>query len=97
MLLGAGGLLKARRATTKTEVVPPEANPLERLPARIPRERNRALAVCEGDIVTSGGVTLGNDTSFSLLERFLCREVASQPARIMEYSVAVAGTREDFH
>jgi transcriptional regulator GlxA family with amidase domain len=93
MLLGAAGLLKARLATTKTQVVPPEINPLEALTMEYGAKGSRALVVDDGDIVTGGGVTLGIDTTFYLLERFLGRDVASETARIMEYSAALVANK----
>nr|WKF60199.1 Isonitrile hydratase [Paraburkholderia busanensis] len=93
MILGAAGLLDGRTATTKFEVVPPETSPLDTLRDRYGVDATAALTVDAGSVVTGGGVTLGIDTTLYLLQRFLGERVASETARIMEYSAAWQANR----
>lgn len=96
MILAAAGLLDGRRATTKSEVIGAEI-----APTRLMRERHAAIDVVEGAslvddgiVLTGGGVTLGIDATLYLLERLLGADVASETARIMEYSRALRANRE---
>jgi transcriptional regulator GlxA family with amidase domain len=91
MILGAAGLLAGRRATTKREVLPGEARPLDLL-ARQCRDARivEARLVDDGTVVTGGGVALGIDVTLHLLERFCGPAVADETARILEYRAARA-------
>ena len=89
MILAAAGLLDQKTATTKVEVVPPEAPPLDMLREQYSAIKTRhALIVDEGNIVTGGGVTLGIDTILYLIEREFGAREADEVARIMEYQAA---------
>jgi len=96
MILAAAGVLDGLKATTKCEVTGAEIAPL-----RLMRERHPGIEVIErasivdcGAVVTGGGVTLGIDATLYLLARLLGDEVASETARIMEYSRAWRVNRE---
>ena len=89
MILAAAGLLDGKTATTKVEVVPPEAPPLDVLKNHYPEVKTlRALIIDEGQIVTGGGVTLGIDTILYVIEREFGAREANEVARIMEYQAA---------
>ena len=85
LILGAAGVLDGRRATTKREILPGEARPLDLLGRRDAIEAVEARIVDEGRVITGGGVSLGIDMSLYLLERFLGAHVADETARILEY------------
>lgn len=90
MILAAAGLLDNVEATTKTEVIGAERQPLEILNERYPAIRTTdGVAVFSGNRFTSGGVSLGIDAIFYVLERVLGTTVAQETARIMEYSRAL--------
>jgi transcriptional regulator GlxA family with amidase domain len=96
MILAAAGLLDGHAATTKQQAIGAEVPPV-----RLMRERHPKVAVTEhasivdcGHIVTGGGVTLGIDATLHLLERLLGERVASETARIMEYTRAWRANRE---
>lgn len=97
MILAAAGLLDGLHATTKREVIGSEIPPIDVL-----RERYADVAVVEacvvdeGSVVTGGGVTLCIDTTLHLIERLLGSRVASETARIMEYTVAREANRHAF-
>src|SRR5258708_40145404 len=56
MILGASGVLDGRKATTKREVVPPEAPPIGRLRELYPKiDVREASLVDEGTVSTGGG------------------------------------------
>lgn len=93
MLLAEAGLLKGRAATTKREVYAGET-PATELLAQSPEVDVRAAAIVESDgVLTSGGVTLGIDAMFRLLERNHGEELAQDVARVMEYSRALEANR----
>lgn len=94
MILAAAGLLDGKRATTKSEVVPPEHSPMAALRNRFGIDSKAALVVDEGLVFTGGGVTLGIDTTLYLLQRFLGEQVAQETARIMEYQAAWEANRK---
>jgi len=98
MILAASGVLDGGPATTKIEVVPPETPPIA-----VMRETCLAIDVREAmlverpdGVVTGGGVTLCIDTTLHLLSQMLGERVASETARIMEYSRAWRANREAF-
>lgn len=97
MILAAAGILDGLRATTKREVIGSEIAPL-----RLMRERHPQVNVVEerlvdaGAVITGGGVTLCIDVTLHLLERLLGPRVASETARIMEYTVAREANRRAF-
>jgi transcriptional regulator GlxA family with amidase domain len=89
MILAATGLLDGRHATTKREVVSPEEQPLALMHNRYPKVRAvEAPLLDEGRLITAGGVSLCIDATLHLLERMLGAEVASETARILEYTTA---------
>lgn len=91
MILAEAGVLDGLRATTKFEVVPPEASPLKELQERYPSIRSdAALIVDNGRVVTGGGVTLCIDATLYLLEKRFGKEAVAEVARIMEYGAARA-------
>jgi transcriptional regulator GlxA family with amidase domain len=96
MILAAAGVLDGHRATTKQEVIGREIPPLRLMRERHPRVTPVAAAsvVDDGTVVTGGGVTLGIDVTLHLLARFAGEDVASETARIMEYSRAWRANRE---
>jgi len=61
MILAAAGVLQGRTATTKAEVLPGEARPLDLLAERGGAKARHARIVDDGDVVTGGGVGLGVD------------------------------------
>lgn len=91
MILAAAGVLDGKSATTKREVTG-----VERSPLALMRERYPAISAVDarlvdcGTILTGGGVTLCIDMTLYLLERFMGPRVASETARIIEYSAAYA-------
>jgi transcriptional regulator GlxA family with amidase domain len=96
MILAAAGILDGLPATTKREVTAAETSPL-----RLMRERHPRIEVTDGvslvdcgRIVTGGGVTLGIDATLHLIARLVGDEVASETARIMEYTRAWRANRE---
>lgn len=96
MILAAAGVLDGLKATTKCEVTEAEIAPLRLLRERYPGIEvvERASIVDCGSIVTGGGVTLGIDATLYLISRLLGDQVASETARIMEYSRAWRVNRE---
>ena len=86
MIVGAAGLLEGRRATTKREIVPGEARPLDLLAQRYPDvQAIEARVVDAGSVLTGGGVSLGIDMTLHLIARFVGANVAEETARILEY------------
>jgi transcriptional regulator GlxA family with amidase domain len=96
MILAASGILDGGPATTKREVVPPEIPPIAVMRAAYPRiDVLEAMLVERADgLLTGGGVTLCIDTTLHLLSQMLGEDVASETARIMEYSRAWRANRE---
>src|SRR3979490_2948276 len=87
MILAARGIRHGGAATTKREVGPPEASPLELMRATYPQiEVREALLVDTGVVVTGGGVSLCIDTTLHLLAKMLGPDVAKETARILEYN-----------
>ena len=97
MILGASGVLDGRRATTKREVVPPEAPPIGRLRELYPKiDVHEASLVDEGTVITGGGVSLCIDAMLHLLKRLYGQQVAAETARILEYQRAWKANLEQF-
>ena len=97
MILAAAGVLDGRPATTKREVVPPEAPPIERLRALHPAIAVREASLVDaGPVITGGGVTLCIDTVLHVLERLFGGTLADETARILEYHRARAANRAQF-
>ncbi len=97
MILAAAGMLDGRKATTKREVTPPEASPLELMRRRYPAiDVDAASLVDCGSVTTGGGVTLCIDTVLHVIARELGMEVAQETARILEYSRAWDANRREF-
>ncbi len=94
MILAAAGLLDGRRATTKSEVVPPEVSPLARLAQEHPAvQAVPALVVDTGPVVTGGGVSLCIDTVLHLIATRVDAHLAVELARILEYQDAAQANR----
>lgn len=91
MILDAAGVLDGRRSTTKREVFAGETAPLDLLAAR--HDAGPAAVVESDGVVTGGGVTIGLDVMFHCLARSHGEAVASDVARVMEYSRALAANR----
>jgi len=97
MILAAAGVLDGKKATTKREVVPPEASPLELMRQRHPAIEVDAASVVDcGSVTTGGGVSLCIDTMLHVLARELGVPVAMETARILEYSRAWEANRRQF-
>lgn len=94
MILAAAGLLDGKAATTKAEVFDGETAPSILLGQRATTAVRGGVVVEAGDILTSGGVTLGIDAVFHLLARNHGLELADDVARVMEYSRALKANRE---
>ena len=89
MILEAAGLLDGLQATTKVQVFDGETPPLELLSERLgPDNVTEARVIDCGQVVSGGGVSLGIDMTLYLIGRFLGAEVASNTARVLEYSAA---------
>ncbi|MDH3581834.1 MAG: DJ-1/PfpI family protein [Hyphomicrobiales bacterium] len=89
MILAAAGLLKDRIATTKSEVFPGETSPLDLMTTdSTVANVQHARIVDDGSILTGGGVSLGIDMTLHLLARHCSAEIASETARVLEYSAA---------
>lgn len=89
MILAETGALSGHKATTKQEVIEgQEVPPLELLSAKPGIEGVRAQFVDCGSILTGGGVSLCIDTTLHVLKRMLGPDVASETARIIEYTSA---------
>ena len=89
MILAAAGLLDGHHATTKREVTGAEIPPIAILREEYPRIRVvTAPVVDEGAIVTGGGVSLAIDLTLHLLERLGGATLATETARIIEYTTA---------
>jgi transcriptional regulator GlxA family with amidase domain len=94
MILAAAGVLDGKRATTKQATVPPEIPPLSVMRDRYPAIRTESASVVdEGAVVTGGGVTLCIDTMLYVLSTRLGEKVATETARIIEYSRAWEANR----
>jgi transcriptional regulator GlxA family with amidase domain len=77
MLLSAAGLLKNRPATTNHGAIEDlRAAGTQIIPARV---------VDDGDVVTAGGITCGQDLTLWLVERFLSPQAANALERQLEY------------
>jgi transcriptional regulator GlxA family with amidase domain len=98
MILAASGVLDGAPATTKREVVPPETPPIDVMRKNYPDIDVREAMLVEGPqgIVTGGGVTLCIDTTLHLIAELLGEHVASETARILEYSRAWRANRDAF-
>ena len=97
MILAASGILDGAAATTKREVVPLEASPLELMRATYPQiDVREALLVDTGVVVTGGGVSLCIDTTLHLLAAMLGPDVARETMRILEYDRAWRANRDQF-
>lgn len=94
MILGAAGLLDDRSAATKQQVFDGETPPSALLAERETVDVRGHAIVESGNILTSGGVTLGIDAMFQLLARDHGSELAADVARVMEYGRALAANRE---
>lgn len=89
MILAAAGLLDGHRATTKRAVTGTEVAPLAILRDTYPAVRAlTARVVDEGTVMTGGGVSLAIDPTLHLLARLSGAAVATETARIIEYTAA---------
>jgi transcriptional regulator GlxA family with amidase domain len=97
MILAAGGMLDGKKATTKREVVPPEASPLEIMRQLYPEIDVVAASLVDDDgVTTGGGVSLCIDATLHIIGRELGARVAQETARILEYSRAWTANRREF-
>lgn len=97
MILAASGVLAGHTATTKREVVPPEVAPIDILRSEYPSTNVvEASLVDDGEVITGGGVSLCIDATLHIIERMLGSKVASETARILEYSRAREANAIDF-
>ena len=97
MILAASGVLKGKSATTKCEVVPPEASPLKVMHDSHPEiDVRHASLVAYDKIITGGGVSLGVDTMLYVLEKLFGHAMAAETARILEYQRAWAANQQSF-
>jgi transcriptional regulator GlxA family with amidase domain len=98
MILAASGVLDGGPATTKIEVVSPETPPVAVMRETYPDIDVREAVLVErpDGVVTGGGVTLCIDATLHLLSDMLGENVASETARILEYSRAWRANREGF-
>jgi len=96
MILAASGILDGAAATTKREVVPPEASPLLVMQSKFPDIDVREAVLVEGraGVVTGGGVSLCIDTTLYLIADMLGQHVADETGRIIEYLRALRANRE---
>lgn len=101
-IYGKMGLLDGKPATNRKEPDHVEASssgkvPIDRLAAIAPACRiSRARVVDAGRIITAGGITSGMEMGFHLLRRAGYDEnFISEVARVMEYTKAYQGYRED--
>ncbi|MEX0731778.1 MAG: DJ-1/PfpI family protein [Aquisalimonadaceae bacterium] len=90
MILAASGVLDGHKATTKKEVIEgQEVPPLNIMREQYPKIKAMTARVVDaGPVVTGGGVSLCMDVTLHLLQRLLGDKVASETARILEYSTA---------
>ena len=89
MILAAAGLLDGHHATTKREVTGTEVPPIAILRDQYPAVRVvTAPVVDEGTVVTGGGVSLAIDLTLHLLGRLGGPALATETARIIEYTTA---------
>ena len=88
MILASAGRLDRRRATTKVEVFEDETSPLTLLGEHA--NAVEAAIVDDGDVVISGGVTLGLEGMFYALAKSHGEAVARETARVMAYERALA-------
>jgi transcriptional regulator GlxA family with amidase domain len=89
MILAAAGVLAGRKATTKREILPGEARPLDLLAqSGLAGDALEARVVDTGDVVTAGGVSLGVDLTLHLIRRTCGAKAAVETARILEYDRA---------
>jgi len=93
MILAAAGLLEGHPATTKHEVFDGETSPAAILAQMNVNVRPEAI-VETGEVLTSGGVTLGLDAVFRLLAINHGQDVADDVARVMEYTRALDANHE---
>ncbi|MGO9134422.1 MAG: DJ-1/PfpI family protein [Methylovirgula sp.] len=97
MILAAAGVLDGLPATTKSEVVPPEIPPIDRLRADYPDiDVKLAGLVDAGAVITGGGVSLCIDTMLYLLQKLFGPDMAKETARIIEYQRAWTANQEQF-
>lgn len=93
MILDAAGVLGDRTVATKSRVFDGEVSPLETLEARNVNGVDAGLVWSDG-LLSSGGVTLGIDAMFALLEMHHGKEVAADVASVMEYDRALEVNRQ---
>ena len=92
MILDAAGLLAGRTVATKSRVYDGEISPAEILQARNINSVDAGLVWSRG-LLSSGGVTLGIDAMFALLDTHHGSDVATTVASVMEYDRALEANR----
>lgn len=95
LILAAAGLLDGLPATTKKEVTGTEHSPLELLASGYPAiDVKTARLVDAGSVITGGGVCLGIDVTLHLIAKTLGEQIASETARIIEYTAALQANEQ---
>ena len=95
LILAAAGLLDGLPATTKKEVTGTEHSPLELLASGYPAiDVKIARLVDAGSVITGGGVCLGIDVTLHLIAKTLGEQIASETARIIEYTAALQANEQ---
>lgn len=95
LVLDAAGLLRGVRATTRRRPIGREPqSPLNLLGAAYGSvEQIEAAIVCDGPVVTGGGVTLAIDTTLYLLGQWYGSELQNEVATLIEYDRAYHANR----
>jgi transcriptional regulator GlxA family with amidase domain len=95
MILGAGGLLDGKMATTRRSAVGSERqSPLQELASFAPTSRAQAAAVVDdGAVVTGGGVSLAIDATLYLIGKVYGEAARAEVAQVIEYDRAYEANR----
>lgn len=94
MILEAAGALEGQKVSTKSRVYEGEEAPITMLKSRGVDCIDAGLVWSDNGMMTSGGVTLGIDAMFALLETHHGADTAEKVARVMEYDRALAANKK---